>query len=300
MIFFDYPHAVARNIFIGLLFCLLVSCSRTSAKQPAETSVVWIGAVPTAVLQTGGQPIWFQLTENGPIHIETIEDALFSRALVPWPYAPHIRFLQETDGALVMAVNRDGFLKIAPNDGEAKGLALYRFSGGEFFKQYTIGGFVFYGENPAALLYLDDRFLDSSAPVPNPRTWSFNMNSNQPFPLEIPALRSFPEEEGWDADTLRLGSDGLFYYRAAKRSGSGQAVYMFRTADLAQAGEEISIEVFHNSAPHTAEISHPSLPSLPEGFFYTGIGFAGDSIFASWEEQEDFSIGSAGFVVIKR
>jgi len=300
MIFFDYPYAVARKIFIGLLICLLVSCSRTSGGKHAETGVVWVGAVPMAILQTGGLPIWFQLTENGPSHIETIEDAVFSCALVPWPYAPHIRFLQEAGDTLVMAVNRDGFLKIAPNDRTATGLALYRFSGGEFFRRYTIGGFVFYGEKPAALLYLDDRFLDSDAPLPHPRTWSFNMDSNWPFSLEIPSLRNFPEEEGWDVDTLRLGPDGLFYYRAAKRSGSDQAVRMFRTANLSQEGEEISVEVFYNSAPRGAGISHPSLPPLPKGFFYTGIGFVGDSVFATWEEQEDFSIGAAGFVVIKR
>jgi len=286
------------EIALCLIICVLstVSCSRTSEKKHAETKVVWVGAVPMAILQTGGQPLWFQLTEEGPVNIESIQDAVYSCALVPWPLALHIRFFSETEDGIVMVVNRDGFLKLAPDD---SGLAMYRFYGGDFFRQYSIGGFVFYDGKPASLLYLDDRFLDSELPVPNPRTWSFNMNSNAPFPLEIPALRIFPEEEGWDADTLRLGADGFFYYRVAKRSGSEQAVRMFRTADLSQGGEEISIEAFYNSAPHEAEISHPSLPPLPEGFFYTGIGFLGDSIFAGWEEQEDFSIGAAGFVLIK-
>jgi hypothetical protein len=36
-----------------------------------------------------------------------------------------------------------------------------------------------------------------------------------------------------------------------------------------------------------------------EGFCYTGIGMCGDTIFASWEEQEEYSIGAAGFMVIR-
>jgi hypothetical protein len=43
-----------------------------------------------------------------------------------------------------------------------------------------------------------------------------------------------------------------------------------------------------------------SLPALPKGFVYTGVGPAGDSaLIASWEEQQDLGIGAAGFMVIK-
>jgi hypothetical protein len=41
-----------------------------------------------------------------------------------------------------------------------------------------------------------------------------------------------------------------------------------------------------------------SLPSLPEGFCYTGIGLAGEVLIASWEEQEDSAVGSAGFMAL--
>ena len=74
---------------------------------------------------------------------------------------------------------------------------------------------------------------------------------------------------------------------------------MFRTADLNLAGEEITLDVFYNSAPRETEITQ-SLPPLPPGFVYTGIGRTGDSLFASWEEQDNFYIGAAGFMVIKR
>jgi len=42
-----------------------------------------------------------------------------------------------------------------------------------------------------------------------------------------------------------------------------------------------------------------SLPPLPEGFLYTGIGMVGDTVFASWEEQVGFSIGAAGFMALR-
>ncbi|MCL2805561.1 MAG: hypothetical protein FWD26_06450 [Treponema sp.] len=247
-----------------------------------------------AILQTGEYPLWFLLSENGPVHIESIEDVVFTTAFVPWPYALHIRFLQKKNDELIMTINRNGFFKISPNHEED--LVMYRFFENEIWQHYTVGGFVFYDDKPAALLYRDNRFLTTDLMQPRQRTWSFNMDSNTAFPIEIPVLRQFPQEDGWEADTLRYGSDGLIYYRVVNRTLSA---LMFRTANLEQAGEAISAEVFFNSAFRRGEISHPSLPPLPEGFVYTEIARAGKSLFACWEEQEDYSIGAAGFVVIR-
>jgi len=292
-----------KFLVTGLFLCL-ISCTRNieeaSAPEqvPAHAVSVWYGAVPMAILQTGEFPLWFQLTEDGPAHIESIEDAINTAAFIPWPLALHVRFFLEREDELFMTINRDGFMKLAPYSGNVTGIAMYRFSGGEFWRQYTVGGFVFYDDKPAALLYLDDRFLDTTAPLPRPRTWSFNMESNRPFQLDIPALLPYSPEDGWSVDTLRLAG-GLIYYRAVRKSGSQPAMRMFRTADLNLAGEEISLNVFYSSAPRAAEITQ-SLPPLPEGFVYTGIGRTGDSLFASWEEQDNFYIGAAGFMVIKR
>jgi len=289
--------------FIFLSFSLPLSCTRapeeTPAPEPAPAAAVWYGAAPLAILQTGEYPLWFQLTEDGPAHIESIEDAINTAAFIPWPLALHVRFFLEKEEELFLAVNRDGFMKLAPYNGNVTGIAMYRFSGGEFWRQYTVGGFVFFDEKPAALLYLDDRFLDTSEPLPRPRAWSFNMESNRPFPLDIPALQPFPPEDGWSVDTLRFFG-GLSYYRAIRKSGSRPAIRMYRTADLNLTGEEIPIDVFYSSAPRETEITQPLLPPLPEGFVYTGIGRTGDSLFASWEEQNNFYIGAAGFMVIKR
>jgi hypothetical protein len=256
-------------------------------------------ARPLAILQTGEYPLWFQLTNEGPVLLNTIEDAIFSVPLIPWPFALYISFFQERDDELIMVINRYGFMKLAPYKGFVEGIALYRFSN-EIFRQYTIGGFVFYKENPTALLYLDERFLDTGNPLPHSRTWTFNMESNIPFPLEIPALEIFPADEGWDIDTLRLGSDGYWYYRARKDSGPQPAIRILRTANLIEAGENTSLGAFQNSAPGEPVLHEKfPLPPLPDGYVYTGTGRTGDSLFAAWEEQDNFFIGAAGFMVMK-
>ncbi|MDR1353827.1 MAG: hypothetical protein LBK05_11155 [Treponema sp.] len=42
-----------------------------------------------------------------------------------------------------------------------------------------------------------------------------------------------------------------------------------------------------------------ALPALPEGFVYTRLGVAGTALLAAWEEQLEWNIGAAGFMVIK-
>lgn len=41
-----------------------------------------------------------------------------------------------------------------------------------------------------------------------------------------------------------------------------------------------------------------TLPSLPQNFVYTGVAILGERIIASWEEQDSWAVGAAGFVVI--
>jgi hypothetical protein len=49
--------------------------------------------------------------------------------------------------------------------------------------------------------------------------------------------------------------------------------------------------------PSEAALSF-ALPPLPEGFVYTRIGFVGTVLIAGWEEQQDWLVGAAGFMVI--
>jgi len=363
----------------ALLMCFLLSCTpsknkdSTAANAPVVTPPASPSVAPTAILQAGEYPLWFQFNAEGPALIETIEDACFSAALVPWPLAPHVRFMLARGEDLFMAVNGGGFICLSP---KANGqIGLYRFSGGEFWRQYTVGAFILFDEKPAALLYRDDRFFDSSAPLPAPRLWTFDLRSGGPKSLTMPSLDSFAPENGWDVDTLRRGGDSLWYFRAVKKTAGQPEIRMLRSGDLIQEGEKVSLGAFQNAAlpeplsaapPPLREMlsavfkdnncglaavvspefqaartfaadrekaaifgfysgkpgkafflaafyqgkalyaetgasvtRHFSLPSLPEGFVYTGIGLCGDTVFASWEEQDEYSIGAAGFMVIK-
>jgi len=297
---------------LSFVLTLISSCNRKnndsiniseSAEMDNEEAVIVPEpkASPFAYVQSGKYPLWFQFTENGPVNIETLEDSFYTCAFIPWPYAVHMRFYEVYNNELYMAVNRDGFIKIAPNDnasGDASGgLALYRFPCA-YFEQYTISGFVFYNDSPAGLLYLDDRFLDNGAPFPNPRTWTFDMKSNAVYPLTIPALELFPSE--WNIDTLRLSSDGYYYYRVINQNSSQPQIRMLRTVNLAQGGNDVSLAEFQNSAPEE-DVSYKNyeLPVLPENFIYSGAVQLGDNIIAFWEEQVDYNIAAAGFLIVK-
>jgi hypothetical protein len=369
---------------VPLLCCCLYACARSGpesaagAGQPEPADA----AGPDAVLRAGEFPLWFQLSETGPVLLDHIEDARFSAALVPWPLAPHISFMLAGDDELLMAINRGGFVRFSPwgeSAPGAGGTGMYYVSGGELWRQYTVGAFVFWGEQPAALLYRDDRFLDSGAELPRRRMWTFGPGSAGPEGLDVPALDVFPPGAGWSVDALRLGADGFWYFRAVKPGEAEPEIRLLRTAELGQPGETVSVGRFQNAAlPWPLDAAPPplgdllkaafagtggdfalvlspafqerrffgeqsstgpgllayyrngaagsppflvaalpdgrgiylaagesrlfSLPPLPAGFVYTGIGMAGGRdavLFASWEEQEEYSIGAAGFMVIQ-
>ena len=359
---------------VPLIF-LLFACTRdnNAAADPAAQV-----PVPIAILQAGEYPLWFQFSASGPVLLETIEDALFSAALVPWPLASHVSFSLAWGDDFVMAVNGGGFIRFSPLEGT--GIGLYRTSGGESWNAYTVGAFIMFEENPVALLYRDDRFFDSAAPLPSPRLWTLDRFSPLPQAFAMPALDTFAPEDGWDIDVLRQGQDGWFF-RAVRKIPSQPQILMLRSGDLVSEGEPVSLGAFQNAAlpqPLSAApeplqemlaalfaggrwkaielispelhschnyaldrespalvgfysaVSDPaggafvlaassggdaffvrqgndaapavrsfSLPPLPEGFVYSGIGLAGDTIVASWEEQDGYSIGAAGFMVLK-
>jgi len=399
---------------IVLLPCLLFSCTRGKdaagvpptpepepplpAVQPLPEAPPLPVTPPMAVLQAGKYPLWFQFTDDGPVLIETIEDACFSAALIPWPLARHIRFILARDNEIMMAVNRDGFILLSPWQGASSqggkqgndGIGLYRLAGGEpriddamppfdrpageYWQHYTTGAFFLLGEDrkPLALLYRDDRFIDSDQPIPQYRLWTFDLQTASPYTMAMPALDAYPAEKDWNIDALRRGADANWYFRATRKTTAQPEIRMLRTGDFTIPGEQVSLSAFQNSAKPEPVSAAPevlgkmlglvfsesgygaaavvspefqsarffavnpdssaiagfysgayllavsangeafyietraasarrfSLPALPEGFVYTGIAMIAGAVFASWEEQEGYSIGAAGFMVIKK
>jgi hypothetical protein len=408
------------TVVLPFLF-LFVSCTKVPAPLPAGKSGAVVGTAVAAsgagavtgtpapvypanlfaVLKAGESPLWFELGEDGPRLIDYPGEAELS-PFTPWPLTRHIRGLLAYGEDLVAGVNRDGLLLLRPWTGSGEGeggLALYRIADRQNWESYTLGSLFFYGESPAVLVYRDDRFSDPAVSAPSPAVWALKDDLTGFEGLELPCLGIIPFAKGWEADVLRFGGDGRWYYRGIFRRPDGQDIRYYRTADPGQEGAEISVGAFRDAArperPGAAppllqqilekaaalggagigvlspdftgqrnfaaainpshagsaaenageEIGAPlfgfyrggngveagiggaglltgpvalavfpdgsgilgresgiqpfSLPPLPDGFVYTGIGMAGDTIFAAWEEQQEWNIGASGFMVIK-
>lgn len=381
-----------------LVLCFFASCTKAPPPEASAAEAPIPAVYPAnlfAVLKTGESPLWFELGEAGPRLISGPEQAELS-PFTPWPLARHIRGILAREDELVLGVNREGLLLLRPWEGtgdEARGLGLYRIADSSDWENYTLGSLFFYREKAAALLYRDDRFADLRAPSPSPAVRALKDDLTGFEGLEIPTLGIISAAEDWEADALRLGNDGLWYYRGIHRRPEGQDIRYYRTTDLGRAGEEVSVGAFRSSAQVEMRSAAPpllrqvlekaanlggagisalspdfagprnfaagssaaaygteengallfgfyreaeadpitgatvgaiagptalavfpdgrgiraagqggiqtfSLPPLPEDFVYTGIGLVGNTILAAWEEQREWNIGAAGFMVI--
>ena len=363
-----------------------------------------------ALLKAGENPLWFELgpepaaeartgrgsPPGGPGLIESPELA----SLTPYAAWPHARFvagMQVWGDFLVMAINRDGFLVLGKgSDAAGAGNAeagnaeafLYRAAG--LWDPYTVESFFVWDDKPAVLLYRNDFFIESEAPPAQPQVYVLDRASPVPLGVNVPALEQFPPGGSWEAEVLRRGPDGLWYYRMKEKGKAQNETAYFRTGDLTVAGVSISIGEWRNSdrpenpenvppllaavlnqaasllglgevpavravspdfegsrlfvsgantmagaaasaenlvllhgycretdpaalavlsdgrglyssgspSEPAAEVRPFLLPVLPEGFVYTGAALLGDVLAASWEEQQEASVGAAGFMLM--
>jgi hypothetical protein len=105
--------------------------------------------------------------------------------------------------------------------------------------------------------------------------------------------RPGPEKEGL-ALLVRPDGGGLIRTAAADVSAADAAAGVNAAAGMNAAAVEDAAAGADLAAPREL-----SLPSLPEGFVYTWVGLAGDTLFAAWEEQQEWNIGAAGFMALK-
>ncbi|MDR2375020.1 MAG: hypothetical protein LBD96_01125 [Treponema sp.] len=271
--------------------------------RPAETPLWFeVSAVPTAAAVSDGAA----LLPEGPRHIKSPAESELV-PFTPWPLAPHVAATLAGGELLYLAVNRDSLLAIVPLEGGD--LGLYRFAATDYWELYTVGNLFLYGDMPALFFYRDDNFTEPTAPPPAPPVLALDSppagtaaGTAALVPLAIPALAGIAE--GWETDILRQGTDGLWYYRELRRINGGRELRYFRSPGLAWPGEEVGAGTYRDAqAPGgPAEIpeERETLPPLPENFVYTHVNRLGNYVVAAWEEQEDYSIGAAGFMVLRR
>lgn len=384
---------LAIPVFLILIF--FPSCSGKESKQEPEspeasswrqdTHLAWPAL---ALLQTGENPLWFEYGEGGPLLIESPSAASLT-PYAPWPHARFTIGMQVWNGFLVMAVNRDGFTVIGRGRYSEEAV-LYRVTGGSFWDPYTAESFFCREGKPALLLYRNDFFSEIKAPPLRPQVYILDSYSPVPLGVSVPALEIVTEADGsvMEAELMRRGNDGFWYYRMKEKGKANAAIAYFTTHDLREEGERIYAGQWRNSnrpenpeyiPRHFAavlgklaefglakvnavkivspdfeeerifalsaeasigpmggasanenpsllfgfcESTEPvalvitqqgqgiysagkqqgvfsfSLPSLPEGFFYTGVAVLGNVLVASWEEQQEAGIGAAGFMTV--
>jgi hypothetical protein len=298
-----------------LLLVLPLSCGKSSRQavtgdDPKGVPAEIVSPPPDdsrrnlfALLRTGEHPLWFEFSGQGPRLIDSPGEAE-AVPFVPWPLARHVRDILSWEGEVFFAVNRDGLLAALPREepggaAPAVDIALYRIPGDAYWQDYTIAALFPYDGRPALLFYRDDRFAEPVAAPPEPPVLCPQEDFSGFTGLKVPALEEdIPFAQGWEADLLRPGADGRWYYRGVRRTDEGRDVRYFRTGDLSRKGEGISAGIYRDSqAP--VETGEHVLPVLPEGFVFTGFAWLGDTLFASWEEQEDYNIGAAGFMALR-
>ena len=121
----------------------------------------------------------------------------------------------------------------------------------------------------------------------------------------LPGFRYFnggPEEGGAadGSEPAGLNLTGFYREASAARPGAALAVFpggrgFFRMEPVpAEAAAAVEAVI-----AGTAAAPQPlTLPPLPPGFAYTAAALCGNTLIAAWEEQEGYSIGAAGFMVI--
>jgi hypothetical protein len=281
---------VPATALFFVLSGLFPACGPRDGTAAGEAPAAAAVPAPLAVLKAGENPLWFELAEEGPRLINSPGEAALS-PFVPWPLARHVRGMLSGrtfgnapgEEGLVMAVNRDGFLRFAPWDntgpgsGDGQGTAMYRNADALRWGRYSLAAFFVFEERATVLFYQDNFFTEPSVPSPSPRVFALDPVSQELRPLELPVFGDFPPAEGWDVDALRFASDGYWYYRALKKNTKRPEIAYYRTRELGHKGEEVSVTAFQNSAlPEPLAAAPPPLRSVLEAAFdpAAGGGFA--------------------------
>ncbi|MDR0629682.1 MAG: hypothetical protein LBG24_08630, partial [Treponema sp.] len=234
---------------------------------PDAVSASTLGMNPVARIKSGNNPLWFELGagSEGPIWIPAPAEASL-KPFTPWPLATCITGIVIQDDRLTLAVNREGFLILLPE--QDRSIGLYRIADVPYWENYTVGSLFVFEGTPAVLLYRDTFFAEPAGAPPDPPVFVPVKGSARPVGRAVPAFGALLPSDGWEVESLRQGQDGYWYYRGIQRSAAPpQSVYM-RSSDLTLPGEAVSAGAFRNSAlPEPLDHAPPVLRLVLDAVF---------------------------------
>ena len=297
-----------------ILFLLGCNISQQEEKEISETieQVIPFPWHAVALLKPGEHPLWFELTEDGPVLIESPQSASLN-PFIPWPHTWHISGMLMWEDKLIMAVNRSGFLILEDEESSIENNSVYLFQvwDSSLWDLYTTESLFLYDNKPTALLYRNDFFNKENPPPLEEQLYILDRESPLPLSVSIPALESFPitesmDENLWEAEALYRSSEGDWYIRIREKDVERAETVFLHTRDLREPGRRISNDEWRNVIYTNIIEDHFSpedwlsiLPPLPEDFIYTNVAVLGSILVASWEEQQLPAIGAAGFMIFR-
>jgi len=286
---------IAPAVFLSAV--LLAACSaeegQTATEAAAASSAPFYAAAAAwpalALLETGEHPLWFELGPHGPVHIQSPHAATLA-AYMPWPHARFVAEIMPWEGFLVMAVNQDGFFILrAETSMQSARAMLYRVADGGFWAPYTIGSFFLWRDQPAALLYRNDFFTAIYPVSPQPQVFVLDKSSPVPLGAEVPALHDVFPGESWEAETLRRGPSGYWYFRMREKGSPRNRSAFFRARDLEGEGERISQAAWRSAdLPQRPEQIPPNLSVMLDEAVQPGQAFALRALSAGFEGARFF------------
>jgi len=249
-------------LFLGIFFVLFFAActgkgvARDGAHEDAREGGPGAGADQKQIqngpawsvlslLETGGNPLWFEVSSGSPSLIESPAQASLA-PFTPWPNARYVTGMELWNNYLVMAVNRVGFIILGPAADDSN-IVLYSAAPGGLWDPYTAESFFIWEDKPSVLLYRNDFFAALEAPSPRPQVYALDDSSPLPIGVHIPALESFPPGRSWEAELLNHERDGFWYYRMKQKGEVQNATAYFRVRDLKEAGEKISFDAWMSS-----------------------------------------------------
>ncbi len=239
----NFLYIIIGFIVVLAVFGIILGYPKVTAAPPqngADTqtsATLWMN--PLAVVASGDNPLWFELTDEGPMLISSPEEASL-RTFLPWPHSIHTTDMLIDKNRLVMTINRLGFLVFIPWD--ASHLGMYAVFDKTRWNQYSIASLFRHNQRPSALFYRDDFFaVNEELPLPETQTAALVKGSTQPVKAEIPSFKDFPSSKGWNIEALNRGKNGNWYFIAAQKSSGTQEKFYYQTELLDEQPKSISM-----------------------------------------------------------